>query len=739
MTAGGKAQSLRDPALAVQDLLSALRERCWLGTGRPDDTCLSHFIPPLLSGLCWTGSADRVALAMPHKPKRVGLVDFLNTLANLGWPSSPMRQRLDCLDHRFLPVILVPDCPVGQQNGPLLIVGSTGTEGDQQRICYKVEDVGLTQFEPPRNLFGTVYIFNRPDRLTSNTSPAAQRIAGGWFRSTIERFRASLTQIFLVGLLINAMSVATPVFIMVIYDVIIGSLSTNGLVYLVLGVMLAIGAESMLRFLRLRSIAWLGTRADYLVSVSIFGRLLNLPPMYTEKSSVSAELSRIKTFESVREFFTGPTLLVLLELPFVVVLLLCIAYLAGPVATIPIAMMGCYVALLLYMRPKLRNAIWLAAKANSEKEKMLVETFSKVEGMRFNSISDAWSEHFREVSGRAAYGNFRASFLASIIETLAHGLSVLAGVATITAGVFLIWDGQMTVGALIASLILIWRVLAPLQTLCTMLPRIEQLVSSIDQVDRLMAIEPEPDKSTMATSRKAFRGHIRFMNVGLRYSKNLDPVFAGLSIEIQPGELVAITGNNGAGKSTALKLVNRLCVPQAGSIRIDGADIRQLDPVELRRSITYVSEHPVLFHGTIAENLRLADPICSDAALKSALIQADAWNEVSMLPKQLNTFVGEGKNLGLSSGFAHRINLARAYLQDSSIMLIDEIPFSLLNSTTGEVYKDFLKKNKGKRTILIVTYRDDYIELADKVIFLSPDSRPVIGTSDKNSGLGMAA
>ena len=725
-------EGARQSAAANTSLLSTMRRQNWLRSGPDGSRCLSSYLPLLLSEMGYNASVERVVLAMPHKPDGLDLVDLLNTMAHLGWSASPMKQRLDHLDSRLLPVIFTPEGAWGRETGPLLIVAASDSNGSDGPVCYRLQGDDVEPVAPPRHLFGTAYVFLKPDSRKAGQVTAVQRATGGgWFRTAVARFHSTLTQIFMVSLVLNTISLSTPIFILLIYDAIIGDLSTNGLGLLFVGVLLAIAIEGILRFVRLRSIAWLGSRADYIISVSIFGRLLHLPPMYTERSSVSAELARIKAFESVRDFFTGPALLVVLELPFTIILLICIAFLAGPLATIPIVLAALYVCLLLYMRPKLQRAIWQAAKANTEKEQLLVETFSKIEGMRFNGVNEAWSGRFRELSADACHGGFRLGFLASVIETLAHGLSILAGIATIAVGVGLIWEGALTVGELIASLILIWRVLSPFQTMCLMLPRFEQLLGSIRQVNRLMDIEPERDANSMSVSRASFRGHIRFMNVGLRYSKDHDPVFAGLSVEIEPGELVAVTGNNGAGKSTVLKLVNRLCVPQAGSIRIDGADVRQMDPAELRRNITYVSENPFLFHGTIADNLRLGNPLADDQALKDALIKADGWEEVSALKDQLYTFVGEGKRIELSSGFAYRLNLARAYLQDKSIMLIDEIPFALLNSSTGEVYKTFLKNNKGKRTILIVTFREDYIALADKVIFLSPDSRPVIGAPQK--------
>ena len=238
-----------------------------------------------------------------------------------------------------------------------------------------------------------------------------------------------------------------------------------------------------------------------------------------------------------------------------------------------------------------------------------------------------------------------------------------------------------------------------------------------------MRIETEKKEGAEQAKAPDFRGRIVFFKVGLRYTKEQDPVFTGLSFEAQPGNLIAITGGNGSGKSTILKLANGLYSPQAGSILIDDIDIRQFDPQNLRRHIAYVPQSLSLYKGTIAENLRFAAPLADDKDVEEALRGAGIWEEINALPEGINTPISNGniKNM------AYNLNLARAYVKDASIILLDELPYVFLNSPAGELFRETLKGWKGQKTVLMVTHREDYLKLADKVVFLNAGQSPIVG------------
>jgi ABC-type bacteriocin/lantibiotic exporter with double-glycine peptidase domain len=549
-----------------------------------------------------------------------------------------------------------------------------------------------------------------------------------WFGLLLSRFMRTLTQIFIISTALNIFSLVIPLFIMFTYDKVIGAHSPHTLKYFVGGVLVAIAAEAMLRYYRLKNAAWLGARINSIVSNSIFERLLLLPASLIECSSVSSQLSRIKAFEAVRDFFAGPIFLVYLELPFVFITLGVIAIIAGPLAFIPLVAGSLVLCFLIVTRKRQRQYIRRAAKSNSIKQQLSIETFSKLEELHQNGMIDAWFKRYHELSGRASLNGFLSTFSATLLENTAHGISLFSGVATVGFGAYLLLEGQISVGAMIATTILVWRILSPLQTICSMLPRTEQVIRSVDQVDRLMNIKPEHENYAKPATFNDFVGKVEFSRVGVRYTNETNPVFTGLTFKVNSGELIAITGSNGVGKTSVLKLINGLYRPISGTIRIDGTDIRQLDVIELRRHIAYVPQNPEFFTGTIAQNLRLAEPMATDNAIQKVLEEVDAWRDIDAMPHGIDTVIGHGDEFHLSGNLRYRLSLARGYLKKSHIFLFDELPNALLDSKCGQRHKDFLKASKGVRTVFMITHRQDYLQMADKVIILRDDAAPLLGT-----------
>ncbi len=436
---------------------------------------------------------------------------------------------------------------------------------------------------------------------------------------------------------------------------------------------------------------------------------------FTERATIGAQVARIKDFESVREFFTGPLATVFMELPFALFYFAVIALLGGVIALVPVIatilfLIGGYLVM-----PVVRKNVSIASRAGSRRQEFMVEALSKMRAVKLAAAEHTWVKRYREMSARAAYGGFKNGLFAAGIGTLSNILIITSGLATISVGVLGVIAGDLTIGGLIAAMMLVWRVLSPLQTGFTMIQRVEQVRGSIRQIDGLMAIKPERDPKAIVQPLKNVKGRVVFSRVSLRYSNEADPALVGVSFEVEPGEVVAVTGRNGSGKSTILKLLLGLYAPQAGSIKVDAADIRQIDPIELRHMISYTPQVCNLFFGSIAQNLRLANPTATDADIRWACDQADVWEEVAALPRGLETRIGEGAADHLPTSFIQKLSLARGYLKRSPIMLFDE-PVNGLDFEGDRTFMQAVETFRGQSTIFMVTHRPSHLRIADRIL-----------------------
>lgn len=659
---------------------------------------------------------------IPHGRKQLERIDLLNTLANLGYLGHQIKLTANLLDNRLFPCLYIP-C----NKAPLVILSKQKEKNKNMLTVYdctmeRVITLAEDEIKP-----GIAFVFTKESESPQPLSAEYMSASGfTWFRALLERFKGIFWQVFSVSIMINMVGIAVPIFVMLVYDRVIGSHSPETLTPLIVGACLALLSEAVLRFVRLRNLSWFSSRVDTIVGNHIFYQLVFMPITFTERASVSSQIARIKAFESIRDFFNGPLFLALIELPFTLLILGAIAIIAGKLAMVPLVIAGFYLVILFFTGNSLRTATRLSAKNHSLRQQMTFETFQKMHNIRASGIGEQWLEEYRKVSGKASLASFKAAFISSQVEVISHAMFVFAGLAIIYLGVMEILAGNITTGALIATTLLVWRVLTPFKILCNSMSRFEQVKNSVEQVNRLMAINTEEQDSQSHTRISQLKGGISFSKVGIRYNPKSDPVFTGLSFSAKPGDVVAITGGNGSGKSTILQLINGFYKPQAGNIRIDGLDIRQLDLIDLRKNIAYVPQVPHFFNGTVAENLRMADPLVNSQTIKVALNQVDAWEEICALPQGIETKIGiDGYQL--PSGLSYKLNLARAYIKNTPLMVFDELPYALLNSSAGEAFRQTIDRWKGHRTVILVTHREDYIKLADTVILLATGEFPIIG------------
>ncbi len=670
-------------------------------------------LPPLLRSLGHHDPRELIE-ALPHFSRELELVDIRNILVNLGYESSSMKTRADHIASELYPCLFVAD--------DTLLVIRRDKQGDR---TYFDAIARRWRRDKLPGVSGTAYLFTERDH-------AQQRAASGesWTFRLVTRFKRLLLHLLLMTGLINLAALAVPLFVMVVYDKVIGAHSSNSLPYMIAGISILLLADLLLRNLRARLLGHVAGRLDYLIGTEVFRQLLRLPPIHTERSTMSAQLNRIHQFDTLRDFFTGSQAANLLELPFALVFLGVIAALAGTIVFVPIAMAVAYALFGLFWLPHRQTQTRTAATARAHHQRMLMQTLDGRDEIKAVGGETHWWARFRELSGESVNAS-RASHMANtVLNTVSQALMTLTAVAVIGLGAEAIIADEMSVGALIATMALTWRVLSPLQAAFLSANRIDRMLKSARQINQLMKLPVEKQHGKSSLLLHETQGHIRCERVSFRYAQDQNPALLGVSLEVRPGEFVAITGGTGCGKSTLLKLIAGMYRPQAGSLSVDTLDLRQLNAIEWRRSIAYVPQETHLFHGSIAQNMRLNDPLASDVRIERALAKAGILKDIHAMPEGIHTRLDDISSRNLPPGVLRGLSMARAFLTSGHILLLDE-PGASLDDASDARFIEQIKRLKGRRTIIMVSHRPSHIRLADKAIVLEQGSIAFNGTPDE--------
>ena len=703
-----------DKSLPMSERLSnAIRNKAYskIAELSPYAAC----IMPILTELGWRSYKRELIESIPHFSNHIDLVDLRNMLVSLGYESDEKSTSVGKICPTLLPCLFESD------SGGIYVIKEISedkaTYFDAHKNKYCSDDILKEK--------GIAYYFT--DMNPTHAMTGLEQSSEQWFSQVLKRFRKLLKHLVAMTFMLNIIAMFVPLFIMVVYDNVIGARSTHSIPFLMIGISIALGCELIFRLVRSKTLGLLAGRLDYIIGVETFKKIMSLPPTLTERSTVISQLSRLRQFESIRDFFSGPSATLFLELPFVLLFIVLLTILGGSIALVPVAMIVIYFIFGWLWFPSVNKKLVHAGYARSARQRMLMETFSGLRELKALGAEGAWKELFREASGEAMTRTYKTSTSHALINSVAQSLMTIAGICVLALGTLKVMNGDMTIGALIAVMALIWRVLSPLQGVCLAMLQIEQITQSIKQLNQLMKVPSEPNSYKAGLMMPNITGQINFDRVLFRYATNEDPALIGATFSINPGDFVAIVGGNGSGKSTVLKLVAGMYRAQGGSLTIDDTDVRQMNATDLRRVIAYMPQKPSLFYGTIRQNIRLNQPLATDKQLIAAAEQAGILPAIRKLPKGFDTLVGDHTTSRLPSGLVNGICLARSYVRKAPIFLMDE-PGTSLDKITDQNLMDHLEKMRGKQTILMVSHRPSHIRLADKVIVMSNGMVAHVGT-----------
>ncbi len=527
-----------------------------------------------------------------------------------------------------------------------------------------------------------------------------------------------MTLIAVASVFGSMFGLVVPLFVMTVYDIVIPSASPSSLYWLLPGVGLALLIDLCLRQIRGSAVAHVAGRVDFLLSTQAFRKILSLPPSNADTSTLGTQLSRFQSFQGLRDILNSPVATLILEIPLILASVLVIGLIATPILVIPLVgllLIACVGAAFV---PAILRSERRSSNARTARDHLATELVTKQRSIRATMLGPAFMERLRPLSARTAVERNRAARLNIVLQSLLHGVLMGTGLMTLFVGAQAVIDQQMSTGALVASMALVWRILVPVQIGCQSLPQLAQMRSTIDQIDRLMRARSEDPSYDARVADHRFSGPISMRRVSVRYSKESDPALLAVSMEAKPGEMIALIGPSGSGKSTLLKVMSGLLRPQAGTITFGGVEMRHVGPVELRRNVGYLSQNTDLFRGTIAQNLRLARPDAPFQALRDAAERAGVLDEIENLEDGFETLIGDEHSISLPESFQQKLSIARLWLKDAPVMLLDE-PAQNLDGFGDDCLNRELEALKGHRTIFFVTHRPSAMRLADRVFELN--------------------
>jgi ATP-binding cassette subfamily C protein LapB len=548
-----------------------------------------------------------------------------------------------------------------------------------------------------------------------------------WFWSTLKLSSSIYKDVLFASIIINIFVLASPLFTMSVYDRVIPNNATETLWFFAIGVMIVYLIDTFLKFTRAYLIEIAAKKSDIIMSSILFEKVLDLK-MAVRPQSVGAFASNLKDFDSIRSFLTNATIVAVVDMPFTIIFLWVIYYIGGDLVFIPLSTILLILIYTFFVRSPLQDSIQQTHEAAAKKNSILIETLNNIETLKSLGIFGNKQWLWEEASGEIAKKSLHTRLLSSSIPTITGLLIQLNTIFIIIFGVYLIQEFELTMGGLIAAVILASRTVAPMGQAAALIANYNEAKASYGVLDQIVSMPVERPKNHEFVHRPFFKGKVEFQNVTFTYPGSDIPVLNNISFTINPGEHVAIVGRMGSGKSTIIKLILKLYEPDSGIIFLDGIDISQIDPVDLRKHMGYTSQQISLFSGTVKDNITFKASYSSDSQMLKASKISGVDDFVRKHPRGYEMPVGEG-GVGLSGGQLQSIGIARAILLDQPIMIFDEPTSSMDMQSEAQVVKNLTGYLKNKTTLLI-TQKINLLSMVERVIVVDSGRVHLDGAKD---------
>lgn len=631
-----------------------------------------------------------------------------------------------------IPAIVLPAVLIMKSGTALVLLGV-----DKKTQSVKVLDPTMTPNSPRvakiKDLLvdytGYAFFVRAAAEADARTVAAGDLPRNHWFWSTVKVHWRSYGHIALAALLINVLALATPLFTMSVYDRVIPNGAIPSLIALSVGMVIAVVFDFVLRTVRSRMIDVTGKTMDVVLAANIFEHVMSIK-MAQRPASVGILANQLRDFDSVRDFFTSGSVVAATDLLFAVLFIAVLFTIAGPLAWIPLAMLPIMIALGFILQRPLDRAMKRLQAESAARHGVLVESLSGLETVRATGaearMQTAWE---RSVAATARSGE-AVHFWSSLALTIAGTAQQITSLLLLIIGVFLILDGKLSMGALVAANMLAGRVLAPIAGIAAVITRGTQTFSALKSIDRIMSLERERSPQRAYVSRKIADGRIAFENVSFTYPNAPGRALEKVSFKIDGGERIGIIGRVGSGKTTVGRLLLGFYEAEEGRILVDGVDSRQYDPSDLRAGIGFAMQDTDLFFGKLRDNIALGKPEASDEEILAAARLSGVESFIAGHPMGYDMPISEGGR-SLSGGQKQAIGLARVLIRKPRVLFLDE-PTAHFDVRSEAEFLERLNTIRGERmTIIISTHRLSLLSMVDRLLLFDNGRLIADGPRDK--------
>lgn len=620
------------------------------------------------------------------------------------------RPRLDDISRLVMPAILLL-----KDNNACII---TKLESDYVEVI--LPELGAEPRIMPKETVEADYVgqaifVQLEPKLDQRAKFARQFDAKSWFWSTLWHFRPIYLHVILASFVVNTLALASPLFTMNVYDRVVPNNATYTLWVMFTGVIIAFGFDFLLKNLRSYFVDQAGRNADTIIASRIMQQLMslrmdNLPP------STGGLANNIREFEQLRDFFGSTTLLALVDVPFLIIFLGVVYLISGPLVVVPIVAVPIVIGCNLLLQKPLKDNVAQGQRESMQKNALLVEAISGLDTIKTNQAEGVMQRRWEDVVAMNAESTAKGKGLVTLTSSITMSSTQIVTVICVVWGVYLIAENQLTTGALIATSILMGRVMAPLSSISSMLSRLQKSKAALDVLNKIMELPTERPADKGYLKMDFIENSLEFENVSFTYPGSANPALSEVNLLIKPGEKVGIVGRIGSGKTTFGRLCLGLYLPGAGQIKMGGIDIQQLDVADLRRKMGYISQDNFLFFGSVRDNITFGFPQADDQLILRAAYLAGVSDFVRSHEAGFDMPVGE-RGMSLSGGQRQAVAIARALLPDPDILILDE-PTSSMDVASETIFFDRLKEHLGDKTVILITHRFSLLPLVDRIVVM---------------------